>query len=57
MWQFIWSAMGAAQAHGHRFVLLPTQVVRQYVPRNKTDRADAKGLFEAARNESLRPCR
>jgi transposase len=25
------------------------------VPRNKTDRADAKGILEAARNESIRP--
>ena len=44
-----------AQAHGHRVVLLPPQAVRPYVPRNKTDRADAKGLLEAARNESIHP--
>lgn len=44
-----------AQAHGHRVVLLPPQAVRPYVPRNKTDRTDAKGLLEAARNESIRP--
>ena len=44
-----------AQQHGHRVVLLPPQAVRPYVPRNKTDRADAKGLLEAARNESIHP--
>ena len=44
-----------AQAHGHRVVLLPPQAVRPYVPRNKTDRADAQGLLEAARNESIHP--
>jgi transposase len=44
-----------AQTHGHRVVLLPPQAVRPYVPRNKTDRADAKGLLEAARNESIHP--
>jgi transposase len=44
-----------AQMHGHRVVLLPPQAVRPYVPRNKTDRADAKGLLEAARNESIHP--
>jgi len=46
-----------AQAHGHRVVLLPPQAVRPYGPRNKTDRADAKGLLEAARNESIHPSR
>src|SRR5262250_3019489 len=44
-----------AQAHGHRVVLLPPHAVRPYVPRNKTDRTDAKGLLEAARNESIHP--
>jgi transposase len=44
-----------AQAHGHRVVLLPPQAVRPYVPRNKTDRADAKGLLEAVRNEGIHP--
>jgi transposase len=29
--------------------------VRAYVPRNKTDRTDAKGLLEAYRNEDIRP--
>jgi transposase len=44
-----------AQSHGHRVLLLPPQAVRPYVPRNKTDRADAKGLLEAVRNESIHP--
>lgn len=44
-----------AQAQGHRVVLLAPHAVRPYVPRNKTDRSDAKGLLEAARNEALRP--
>jgi transposase len=43
-----------AQASGHRVVLLPPHAVRPYVPRNKTDRADAKGLLEASRNEGIR---
>ena len=42
-----------ASALGHRVVLLPPHAVRPYVPRNKTDRADAKGLLEAFRNESI----
>jgi transposase len=46
-----------ALAHGHRVVLLPPHAVRPYVPRNKTDRADATALLEAARNEAIRPCR
>jgi transposase len=29
--------------------------VRPYVPRNKTDRADAKGLLEAHRNKEIKP--
>jgi transposase len=44
-----------AQAFGHRVVLLPPHAVRPYVPRNKTDRADAKGLLEASRNEGIHP--
>src|SRR5262249_46966910 len=44
-----------AQAHGHRVMLLPPHAVRPYVARNKTDRADAKGLLEAARNETIHP--
>jgi transposase len=44
-----------AEARGHRVVLLPPHAVRPYVPRNKTDGADAKGLLEALRNEDVRP--
>lgn len=44
-----------ARVHGHRVVLLPPHAVRPYVPRNKTDGADAKGLLEAVRNEAIRP--
>jgi len=42
-----------AHAAGHDVRLLPPHAVRPYVPRNKTDRADAKGLLEAARNEAI----
>lgn len=44
-----------AQGRNHRVVLLPPHTVRPYVPRNKTDGADAKGLLEALRNEAIRP--
>jgi len=44
-----------AQTRGHRVVLLPPHAVRPYVVRNKTDRTDAKGLLEAARNDEVRP--
>jgi transposase len=44
-----------AEARGHRAVLLPPHAVRPYVPRNKTDRTDARGLLEAVRNESIFP--
>ena len=40
---------------GHRPVLLPPREVRRYVRRNKTDRADAKALLEASRNEEILP--
>ena len=40
---------------GHSVVLLPPHAVRPYVPRNKTDRDDAKGLLEAFRNEDILP--
>ena len=43
------------QALGHRVVLLPPHAVRPYVPRNKTDRADAKGILEAYRNQDIQP--
>lgn len=38
---------------GHRPVLLPPHVTRPYVPRNKTDRADTKGLLEAFPNAEI----
>jgi transposase len=41
-------------AHGHTVQLLPAQYVRQYVRRNKTDRADAAALIEAARCAAIR---
>jgi transposase len=40
---------------GHQVELLPAQYVRAYVRRNKTDRADAAALLEAARCADLRP--
>ena len=40
---------------GHEVKLLPPHRVRPYRVGNKTDRADAKALLEAARNEELRP--
>jgi transposase len=43
------------QMLGHEVVLLPPYDVRPYVRRNKTDRADAKGLLEAFRNEAINP--
>jgi len=44
-----------ASERGHRVVLLPPHAVRPYVPRNKTDGADAKALPEAVRNEAILP--
>src|SRR5262245_35767767 len=43
------------EALGHKVVLLPPHQVRPYVTRNKTDRADAKGILEAYRNKDIRP--
>src|SRR5438477_2059497 len=43
------------QALGHRVVLLPPHATRPYVFRNKTDRADTRGLLEAYRNEDIHP--
>ena len=40
---------------GHTVRLLPPHETRRYVRRNKTDRADAKALLEAARNEEIHP--
>jgi transposase len=39
---------------GHSVRLLPAHAVRPYVCRNKTDRADAVALLEAARKQDLR---
>lgn len=44
-----------ARARGHEVILLPPTDVRRYVHGNKTDRADAKALLEAIRNEEIRP--
>ncbi len=40
---------------GHTVRLLSPHEVRRYVRRNKTDRADARALLEAARNEQIHP--
>jgi len=40
---------------GHEVLLLPPLAIRPYVSRNKTDRADAKALLEAHRNEEIHP--
>jgi transposase len=40
---------------GHTVQLLPAQYVRAYVRRNKTDRADADALLEAARCAEIQP--
>jgi transposase len=42
------------QAFGHTVELIPPHLVRPYVTRNKTDRADAKGILEARRNTEIR---
>jgi hypothetical protein len=41
------------QQLGHHVVLLPPHATRGYVPRNKTDQTDTKGLLEAFRNEDI----
>jgi transposase len=41
-------------AMGHRVRLLPPQYVKAYVKRNKTDRADAEAICEAAGRPSMR---
>ena len=43
------------QAMGHHVVLLHTGDVARYRDGNKTDRADAKALLEAARNSAIDP--
>lgn len=42
-----------AQSHGHEVTLLPPVYVRPFVRRNKTDRADAEALVDAARAERI----
>ena len=42
------------QTLGHTVELIPPHLVRPYVTRNKTDRADAKGILEARRNTEIR---
>ena len=42
-------------SYGHSVQLLPAHDVRRYRTGNKTDRADAKALLEAARNEEIHP--
>jgi transposase len=44
-----------AQRSGHRVTLLPSQYVRPYVRRCKTDRTDAEALLEAVRSGSIAP--
>jgi transposase len=60
--QVIMEACGTAhhwgrrlEAVGHTVRLLPAQYVKAYVRRNKTDRADAAALIEAARCQDIRP--
>ena len=43
------------QTLGHHVSLLPPSHVARYRQGNKTDRADAKALLEAARNEDITP--
>jgi transposase len=43
------------QGLGHQVSLLPPAHVARYRQGNKTDRADAKALLEAARNEDIAP--
>ena len=43
------------RAMGHRVSLLPPAKVSHYRDGNKTDRADAKALLEAARNSEIHP--
>ena len=60
--QVVMEACGSAHywarrflAQGHAVRLLPARDVRPYVRRNKTDRADAAGLIEAARCGQIDP--
>jgi transposase len=45
----------ALQTQGHEVILLPPHTVRPYVPRDKTDRTDTKGMLEAHRNADIYP--
>ena len=42
-----------AQKHGHEVTLLPAAYVRPFVRRDKTDRADAEALVDAARADRI----
>ncbi len=42
-----------AQEHGHEVKLLPPAYVRPFVRRDKTDRADAEALVDAARGDRI----
>jgi len=42
------------QALGHEAVLLPTQLVKPYIARNKNDSADAEGICEAMSRPRMR---
>ena len=60
--RLVMEACGSAHYWGRRFrrlghgvELLPAHDVRPYVHRTKTDRADAAGLWEAARCAAIRP--
>ena len=44
-----------AQIHDHQVLHLPPHHVSRYRTGHKTDRADAKALLEAHRNEEIRP--
>ena len=44
-------------ALGIEVILIPAQYVRAYVRRNKTDRADARALLEAVKDQDIRPVR
>jgi transposase len=41
------------EGFGHTVVLLPPHLVKPYITRNKTDRADAKGILEAYGNDQI----
>lgn len=60
--RFVMEACGSAhhwgrqlEAAGHEVRLLPTQYVKAFVQRNKTDAADAAALVDASRSARIRP--